>query len=110
MLCDIPFSVPSVSPEALSSMSVFMIKFSFLRRNPVEVFIIGFLSFFLRRNPSERARGLVWIRTLACGAGDPGFKSQRARQQQQEDSLILFRAWGIFARFNHRACDDMLIY
>jgi hypothetical protein len=22
---------------------------------------------------------LVWIRTLACGAGDPGFKSQRAR-------------------------------
>jgi hypothetical protein len=23
---------------------------------------------------------LVWIRTLACGAGDPGFKSQRARQ------------------------------
>jgi hypothetical protein len=27
----------------------------------------------------KRARGLVWIRTLACGAGDPGFKSQRAR-------------------------------
>ncbi len=30
--------------------------------------------------PSERARSLGWIRTLACGAGDPGFKSQRARQ------------------------------
>ena len=26
-----------------------------------------------------RARGLVRIRTLACGAGDPGFKSPRAR-------------------------------
>ena len=29
-----------------------------------------------------RARSLAWIRTLACGAGDPGFKSQRARQKQ----------------------------
>ena len=26
------------------------------------------------------ARSLGWIRTLACGAGDPGFKSLRARQ------------------------------
>ena len=31
-------------------------------------------------SPGERARSLGWIRTLACGAGDPGFKSQRARQ------------------------------
>ena len=76
---DMFLSVPSVSPEALSFMRVFIIRFSFLRRNPVEVFIIGVFSLFLRRNPSERARGLVWIRTLACGAGDPGFKSQRAR-------------------------------
>jgi hypothetical protein len=27
------------------------------------------------------ARGLVRIRTLACGAGDPGFKSPRARHK-----------------------------
>ena len=30
---------------------------------------------------NTRARSLVRIRTLACGAGDPGFKSQRARQE-----------------------------
>jgi hypothetical protein len=28
---------------------------------------------------NKGARSLGWIRTLACGAGDPGFKSQRAR-------------------------------
>ena len=30
---------------------------------------------------NKGARSLGWIRTLACGAGDPGFKSQRARQK-----------------------------
>jgi hypothetical protein len=28
---------------------------------------------------NKGARSLGWIRTLACGAEDPGFKSQRAR-------------------------------
>ena len=32
-------------------------------------------------SPSVGARSLGWIRTSACGAGDLGFKSQRARQQ-----------------------------
>ena len=34
-------------------------------------------SFF---NQNKGARGLARIRTLACGAGGPGFKSPRARQ------------------------------
>ena len=36
----------------------------------------------------DGARGLVWIRTLACGAGDPGFKSLRARQQLSFQSIL----------------------
>jgi hypothetical protein len=32
------------------------------------------------KSENKGARSLGWIRTLACGAGDPGFKSQRARQ------------------------------
>ena len=63
---DICLIVPSASPAPLSLSSVFITRFSFLCPNPV-----------------ERARSLGWIRTLACGAGDPGFKSQRARQDHQ---------------------------
>ena len=40
------------------------------------------------RNPVCWARGLVRIRTLACGAGDPGFKSPRARQISERNNLI----------------------
>ena len=62
---EICFVVPSASPAPLSFRSVFIIRFS------------------LCPNLVERARSLGWIRTLACGAGDPGFKSQRARQDHQ---------------------------
>ena len=46
----------------------------------IRVITILPLTALKRRNPVVWARGLVWIKTLACGAGDPGFKSQRARQ------------------------------
>ena len=42
----------------------------------------------VRDTHPERARGLVWIRTLACGAGDPGFKSQRARQKRTIQTFV----------------------
>ena len=44
-------------------------------------------------SPGERARSLGWIRTLACEAGDLGFKSQRARHHlgQVPRKLELFQ-------------------
>ena len=72
-MCDVFLSVLPLSPEALSFSSVFIIWFSVsLRRSPV-------FSSGLRRSPVLWARSLVWIKTLACGAGDLGFKSPRAR-------------------------------
>ena len=76
------FSVASVIPSALNVISVLMSVASVLGG-------IRFIS--LANRPFTRARSLVWIpvsdtvlwvswiRTLACGAGDPGFKSLRAR-------------------------------
>ena len=78
------FSVPSLSPEALSFKSVFIIWFSLLllRPNPVLLLVLG-------TNPVERARSLVRIRTLACGAGGLGFKSPRARHNIMANSLYV---------------------
>ncbi len=51
-------------------------------------------------SPGLGARSLGWIRTLACGAGDPGFKSQRARQ----NLLSLNAAWAHFFIFWTLVC------
>jgi hypothetical protein len=43
------------------------------------------------RNLAGWARGLARIKTLACGAGDPGFKSPRARHPRSAFVPLLLR-------------------
>ncbi len=49
-------------------------------------------------------RGLVWIRTLACEAGVPGFKSPRTRHKKEENIMASVNPFKEF----HLACETVL--
>jgi hypothetical protein len=77
--CDVVCKVLSDSPRFFSFRSDDIISprcttLSVRARSLVKVSELGVEGGILAPEP------LVRIRTLACGAGDPGFKSQRARQ------------------------------
>lgn len=49
-------------------------------------------------------RGLVWIRTLACEAGVPGFESPRTRHKKEEKMMVSVNPFKEF----HAACETVL--
>jgi arginyl-tRNA synthetase len=55
-------------------------------------------------DPPVRVRGLVWIRTLACEAGVPGFESPRTRHKKEENMMVSVNP---FAEF-HAGCETVL--
>ena len=55
-------------------------------------------------SPPVRVRGLVWIRTLACEAGVPGFESPRTRHLKEENTMVSVNPFKDF----HAACETVL--